>query len=316
MAHQSAGASLEVRRTEPSVDLATVVECLADAVPLPAEESNLLARQRRQLFSWQASGNRDVLVIDTRAVISRLTTTRAFNRLKPGTHAGFLRDAPTPRRRVAGRIGGRIVEGTGGQLHKEVARLARLVDAELQLLGVPDSTLASLASTAPKQVLHDIGQRVDCNAEDALAGQTRLHRTLLEPVAETQQGRRAEVARTMTAVEEIIGDRADHLEHMLSAVSELLRADHHSERDIAMALATLRQQMEMPDSQVSRFFDFLEDEALARVRLHVTYRLMDAIAESAGNRLETVHAHDMRVLIGYVRRAQGLFEALGDRGWR
>jgi hypothetical protein len=314
MTHRSAGASLEVRRTEPSVDLATVVECLADAVLLPADETNLLARQRRRLFTWQALANSYVLAIDTRAVLSRLTTTSAFNRLKPGTDAGFLRDAPTPRRRVAGHIGGRIVEGTGGQLHKEVARLAGLVNAELELLGVPDSTLALLASAASKQVLDDIGHRVDGKVEDALGGQTRLHRTLLEPVAATQQGRRAEVARTMTAVEEIVGDRADHLEHMLSAVSELLCAHQHSEREIAVALATLRQQMEMPDSQVSRFFDFLEDEALARVRLHVTYRLMDAIAESAGNRLDTAQARDMRVLIAYVRRAQGLFEALGTAG--
>jgi hypothetical protein len=312
MAHPSTGASLEVRRPEPAVDLATVVECLADAVPLPPDESTLLARQRRRLLTWRASAAGGSLSIDTRAVISRLTTTKGFNRLKPGPNAGFLRDAPVPRRRVAGHIGGRIVEGTGGQLRKDVGRLVSLIDAELQQLGIPDSTLASLASTTPEQVLGEIGNRVHCDAQAGLAGGTRLHRTLLEPVAETQQGRRAEVARTMTAIEEIVGDRTDHLEHMASAVSELLRADQHSERDIAIALATLRQQMELPDSQVSRFFDFLEDEALARVRLHVTYRLMDAIAESAATRIDTVDADQMRVLIAYVRRARALFAALGS----
>ena len=241
-----------------------------------------------------------------------LTTTRAFNGLKPGSDSGFLRDSPTPRRRAAAHIGGRIVEGTGGLLHKEVARLATLVDAEFQHLGIPASSLASLASEAPHKVLEEIGSRVDCDLDGALAGRTRLHRTLLEPVAETLRGRGAEVARTMTAVEEIVGDRPDHLEHMTSAVGELLRADQHSERDVGIALATLRQQMEIPDSQVSRFFDFLEDEALARVRLHVTYRLMDAIAESAATRVETAHGNDMRLLVAYTRRAQGLFGILGS----
>jgi len=116
----------------------------------------------------------------------------------------------------------------------------------------------------------------------------------------------------MTAVEEIVGDRADHFEHMSSAVSELLRAEHHTDRDIGIALATFRQQMETLDSQVSRFFDFLEDEALARVRLHVTYRLMDAIAELAATRLDTVGEKDLRVLIAYVWRAHALFSALGN----
>src|SRR5262252_1352476 len=101
MTHPSAGASLEVRRTEPTVDLAPLVECLADAVPLPAEDSSVLPRQRRRLFSWQATATGGVLAIDTRAVRSRLTTTKTFKRLKPGTDAGFLRDAPTPRRRTA-----------------------------------------------------------------------------------------------------------------------------------------------------------------------------------------------------------------------
>src|SRR6266511_3936294 len=101
---------------------------------------------------------------------------------------------------------------------------------------------------------------------------------------------------------------------MASAVGELLRAEQHSDRDIGAALATLRQHMETPDSQVARFFDFLEDEALARVRLHVTYRLMDVIAEWASSRLDTVDAKDMRVLIAYVRRARALFSALGAAG--
>jgi len=102
---------------------------------------------------------------------------------------------------------------------------------------------------------------------------------------------------------------------MLSAVSELLRVDQRSERDIAVALGTLRRQMELPDSQVTRFFDFLEDEALARVRLHVTYRLMDAIADSAGTRLDSVHAHDMRRLIACAS-SRRVVRGARQRRWR
>ena len=66
---------------------------------------------------------------------------------------------------------------------------------------------------------------------------------------------------------------------MAGAVNELLRQQDYSAREIDLAVASYRQQFAIPDSQVARFFDFLEDEALVRIRLHVSYRLMDAIAD-------------------------------------
>lgn len=84
MTHLS-GASLEVRRSEPSVDLATLVECLADAVPLPGNPGSLKPHQRWPLFTWKPTSTGGALEIDTRAVISRLTTSpKAFQRLKLG----------------------------------------------------------------------------------------------------------------------------------------------------------------------------------------------------------------------------------------
>lgn len=313
MSHPYAGASLEVRLTEPSVDLATLVECLADAVAPPAAPNAVRPHQRWPLFAWSASTCGGVLAIDTRAVLSRLTTSpSAFQRLKPGSGAGFLRDAPVPRRRTNGHLGGRIAEGTGGQLRRAVDRLIGLIDAELDKSEHPDSGLAELAALAPEDVLRGIGNRVDCDVADGMAGRTRLHRTLLEPVQPTQESRRDEVARTMTAIEELVGERTDHFEHMAIAIAELLRQEEYSERQVAIALASYRQQIALPDSQVARFFDFLEDEALVRIRLHVTYRLMDAIADAAAGRLGTRDAKDMRALITYVHRARALFMALGS----
>ncbi len=314
MAHPAAGASLEVGRPEPSVDLAALLECLADAIPLPTTGRPFLPSQGRPMFSWRPSTSSGALSIDTAAAIRRLTTSKGFRQLKPGADAGFLRDAPVPRRRTPGHIGGRIVDGTGGRVRTAVERLVNLIDAELEHPEIPKSVWTLLASSTPDQVLREIGAKINCEVAEGLQGQTRLHRTLLDPVGETQERRRAEVARTMTAIEEIVGDRTNHFEHMASAVGELLRAEQHSDRDIGAALATLRQHMETPDSQVARFFDFLEDEALARVRLHVTYRLMDVIAECASSRLDTVDTNDMRALIAYVRRARALFSALGAAG--
>jgi hypothetical protein len=217
-----------------------------------------------------------------------------------------------PRRRTDWHLGGRIAPGTGGQLRRAVDRLVSLIDSELDTADCGDSNLAKLAAATPEDILRAIGRRVDCDVADGMSGRTRLHRTLLERVQPTQDSRRDEVARTMTAIEELVGQRADHFEHMAIAVGELLRQEHYPERQVAIALASYRQQIAMSDSQITRFFDFLEDEALVRIRLHVTYCLMDAIAEAAAGRLGTKDARDMRTLIAYVRRARALFLALGS----
>ena len=64
MTHSNAGASLEVRRAEPAVDLATLVECLADAVPLPSAPSVVLPHQRWPLIAWTASPSGGMLAIE------------------------------------------------------------------------------------------------------------------------------------------------------------------------------------------------------------------------------------------------------------
>src|SRR5260370_18937757 len=99
MTHPNAAASLEVRLAEPSVDLATLVECLADAVSLPAAPGTVRPHQRWPLFAWNESPSGAVLTIDTRAVLSRLTTSpTAFHRLNPSSAPGFLAVAPCPSR--------------------------------------------------------------------------------------------------------------------------------------------------------------------------------------------------------------------------
>ena len=116
----------------------------------------------------------------------------------------------------------------------------------------------------------------------------------------------------MTAIEELVGSVRTTSSIWPPPSESLLRQEDYPERQVAIALASYRQQIALSDSQITRFFDFLEDEALVRIRLHVTYRLMDAIAEAAAGRLGTRDARDMRTLIAYVRRARALFLALGS----
>jgi hypothetical protein len=85
------------------------------------------------------------------------------------------------------------------------------------------------------------------------------------------------------------------------------RDDEFGEVQQEILRETLRQDFEKPDSQITRFLNFLEDDALARVRLYVSFAIMEAVAcqdstsvDGAGKEL-----HD------YVRRVIALFDRYG-----
>ena len=242
--------------------------------------------QRWPLFAWKESPSAGVLTIDTRAVLSRLTTSpTAFHRLKPSSGGGFLRDAPVPRRELE-------------QIGTSVAELPPLRRAATPWGRSPGRSDRFRARPWPSVVRQGwqarslctvghpahIGGRVDCDVADGVRGRARLHRTSLERVQPTQDRRRDEV------VDDDSDRRARGPAHKplraygcrgrrSRSVKKTIRSDTSPSRS-----ASRQEQIALSDSQITRFFDFLEDEALVRIRLHVTYRLMDAIAEAAAGR--------------------------------
>jgi hypothetical protein len=309
MAAVPEGASLEVRYVEPSLDLATLAACLADAVPppphAPPQSARSPARDRaRSLIEWQPEAG--TLVVDTGAALSRLAGTRDYRTLQPGPDGGFIRDAPVPRAKTRAYVGGRIVEGSGGRLQQSLEQMVSRIDAELDRAAEAGCDPVALVHPAAG-ALRAIGQRLHLDADAFLNVETRVRRTSLGPVATTKRERETDVGRLMAAIEEVDGDRADHFERMASAVRELLRQAGLADRAIDTAIEHHRYQAQRPGTQLSRFFDFLEDAALVRVRLEATFLIMEAIAHAA---IQRRPSEDIGLLVAYIARATGLFRAL------
>jgi hypothetical protein len=89
-----------------------------------------------------------------------------------------------------------------------------------------------------------------------------------------RSSRERDVARVLSAHEEIQAE--DWLERMADSISnaQSQRDDEFDEIQRDKLVETLRQDFDKPDSQVTRFLNFLEDEALARVRLRVSFAIM------------------------------------------
>jgi hypothetical protein len=111
-----------------------------------------------------------------------------------------------------------------------------------------------------------------------------VERVAFARVGAKQQARRAHVARVMAAVEDLQGDRAAHVQLFGHAVRSLLEQRDYARREVEAAVRHHLQQSEEQGTQLGRFFDFLQDEALARVRTQVGHRMMEALAAEAAAR--------------------------------
>ncbi|HEV2122624.1 MAG TPA: hypothetical protein VGW38_07605, partial [Chloroflexota bacterium] len=304
MTYTADGASLEVRFVEPSVDLATLATCLAEAVPGHAVQTDRQEQPAALLLNWDPVER--VLSIDTRVVLARMTRTRGFRTLS----TGFCRDTTVPRSKARAHLGGHIVDGTDGVLRQALDCLTANVESALDSLIAAGLDPTVLVQSDPERTLRVMGSKAGVSPDDFLRTRTQVRRTTFGHVAKTQRERQEEIARLMAAVEEMDGGRADHFERLAMAVRELLRADGCHEHEIEAALAFYREQAQTPGTQLSRFFDFLEDEALARIRLQVTFRMMEAIASEAFARVEGADGADMALLVSYVRRTVALYQSL------
>ena len=95
--------------------------------------------------------------------------------------------------------------------------------------------------------------------------------------------REKDVARVFSAQEEIQAE--DWLERMATSISnaQSYRDDEFDSVQQEKLLETLRQDFDKQDSQVTRFLNFLEDEALSRIRLRVSFAIMEILPSKYQN---------------------------------
>lgn len=287
---KSGGASISARARTPSLDLATVAGLLAKSVEVSASAK---AASAIPLASFDAAANR--LRINVRGVLGRLLSNPDFqSKLKAGADTGFARDLDFPPRGCDAKMGGRLLPGSEATTTAAVSSLHNAISKELDAaLGQTDvSTLiAPSAQSALEELSHRLGRRIPVTPETA----SLVAIEFASPDRKAHE-RERDVARVLTAIEVIEG--RDWLEKMISGVKRKLTNDDVPEEEIESILESIALQREQPGSQIRRFLDFLDDEALARVRLQVTFELMQSVATQS----------DSAGLKAYVERVQACFE--------
>lgn len=258
------GASASARDQSPSLNLAPLASLVANCVQD--------AQQAPQPYVVFKDGK---LFLNTQCVLEKLFESEEFKKdFVPGEKTGFLRDLLIPPYGTTARVGGRILQGTLSQTSKSVEKLHEAICAALDSALTPDA-YSKLCLPSMEAMIAEIARTVD-EKPPVLPASATLVPIVFATSERNSDERAKDIARVFSAIEAI--DGKDWLETLLSGVRKKLEKDDWASEEIEDVVSTIRDQKNFPGSQIRRFLDFLDDEALSRVRLQVTMSLMDSMA--------------------------------------
>lgn len=297
------GARARAHQRAPSVDLVRLIELLTKAIPPDTSASGYPAAW--PLFDFDVERRR--LRVNTRGVLSRLYGADAFRSdFKHGEDCGFLRDIELPERGNDARLGGRIAAERLADLPRATAALMKVLDNELsETLTRSEVEASTLVHADGRAYLEELAAAVKARFETGSTFSRLMPIAFAEPSRDAS-ARSDVIARLVAAVEEV--ETKNWLDNLEVAARRKLRQRGLDDEDIEGAVASLRHEPERLASQTARFLHFLDDEALARVRLMVTFSIMGALKDAAAKRSDA----DARLLAAYVDNVQQLHATFCD----
>ncbi|MDQ0140963.1 hypothetical protein [Cupriavidus necator] len=274
------GSSVSARDRTPSLQLSKVADLLAQSIRdgKAASGSSFVHLEGPRIR------------VNTRAALQPFLNNEFKAAFTPGRATGFVRDIEMPPFGSTARVGGRLLDGSAAATSKAITSLHEAISNALDA-AVGDANLAALTVPSIEQLLGTLANSINERQPDLPESATMV------PVAFGQPRRKADersqdLARVLSAIETV--DGKDWLDALLNGIATRLRNNDVEPEEIDDILVAIRTQRSQPGSQIARFLDFLDDEALSRVRLQVTMRLMEAIA--AQSTKEGLKAYVSRVI--------------------
>lgn len=309
MFSQEAGAEIQARSPKPSVDLATVIELLAKSIP-NNDTGNVLGQDPKIMPVFKFDNQNKRLRVYTSGVLRRLFGQQKFKTAFNSTEGdGFIQNLPMPTYGNRSRIGGSLTEGNAARLPAAIDRLIAAIDQALDTALPQGIDCSALLLDDPVKQLDQLAQQAGTIFKNQ-ANKANLVPIAFQAADAKPNTQNTAVAKVISAREQV--DATDYFERMRSAVREYLQNRRDwDEEDIDSAISSLEAEQKRDDSQITRFLNFLDDEALSRVRLTIAFRIMEAIAQNA--RMSNQPGHQL--LAKYVLRALNLFESAKEVGY-
>jgi hypothetical protein len=303
MTNSNEGASLQASQQQASLDLALLVSLLEKAIAVKSQSSELPDNpQQRPLFYYDQDKKR--LRICTSGVLLRLFSLTEFK----SQASNFVKDFDPPAYGFVSRIGGQLSEGNEQRLPNGVDRVRESILEALKKALPSDVKLEDFLIDNVAGELQKLAKRVNGFFPSGI-NQANLIPLAFDDRSQAKSDRGVEVAKIISAVERIDSD--NYFKRMCDAIADELETNRDAEEDeIHEAIASLEAEYNRVESQIKRFIEFLDDEALSRVRLNITFRIMEAIANKAKDSQE----QNKQLLAEYIQRIKHFVEIVKNQG--
>jgi hypothetical protein len=293
-------ATVSVQGSNPSIDLHSLISCLNQAIP----------SHSGKLFIYDVE--KKALAINLNHALSRLTKLleekKCVNLLPAkGQTQGFVRDLQLPKLGQRAWYGGRIVAGTEEELTAAINQLVETIDTELSQ-ALSGFNPIDLLIDDPKQHIATLVERIKIKEWQGLTGKVKLN--VIKLTYEHNANKR--FGRVFTSIETIEGERSSRSENLLTALrreferEEIPNVDTRCEELKELVEQDLNSEKSHSENQINRFLNFLEDDALARVRLEICFELLRNLSSYLANRSR----ENDWPLIDYVRRCTMFYHIL------
>ncbi len=292
----NSGAHLEAQASYPSVNLAKLIELLIKAVKCDERTSPTSPNpEERPLLHFDHERKR--LKVCTSGVLRRLCKREDFKKaFDTSASDGFIRDFQPPKHGSSAILGGRLTEDKEEKLSNLLRQLLQAIDS----VSPPDKTLSLLLLDEPELQLQNLAKKIGGSLF------THIATTSVQSLIFQQQDGALEtgkaMAKVISALEQI--ETREHFEKMKVAISKQLEYEEYEEDIIETALKNLELDKDNYDGQINKFFHFIENEALARVRLNICTGIMEEIAKIARLANDT----NSSLLTSYVEKILALIE--------
>ncbi|MEC4802712.1 MAG: hypothetical protein SAJ12_00485 [Jaaginema sp. PMC 1079.18] len=300
------GADLQALQQRASVNLAPLVRLLAQAIPLAAAE-NLADPKTRPLFLYDK--NQKQLRICTSGVLLRLFSLPQFRTtFSPRSGNGFVQDFTPPGYGSSSRIGGQMSPSSDRALSTAVDKLRNTIQQELNRALPTGVALEDFVLENASRELSKLAKQIGTNFNVGI-GQSQIFPLTFAESNSSKQDSKKQVAKIISAVERV--DTGSYFERMWDAIAPELESEYDlDEAEIEDALASLKAEYDRSESQIKRFLNFLDDEALSRVRLNITCQIMEAIAQKAAKNSQ----RERQLLAEYYQRVNYFIEIAKNEG--
>ncbi|WP_414530133.1 hypothetical protein [Nodularia chucula] len=303
-------AKIQASSPKPSIDLATLVELLAKSIPTKKNRTNTTGLHPDYKPAFDFNSQKQRLRLCSSAVLRRLFGLSDFKAaFNPAEGGGFIQDLELSGFGTKSLVGGNLTEKSTVRLSAAVDKLIAAIDQEIEAALPEENSLSTLLLDQPIQQLQKLAQNTGAYFQNK--PQTANLVPIAFPDAEAKTNlKNKPVAKVILAREQIDAD--DYFERMCSAVRDYVQNQlGWDEDDIEAAIDSLRAERDRTDSQLTRFLNFLDDEALARVRQTITLRIMEAIAQYSPTNSQPKH----QLLAEYVHRVSNLLTSATEIGY-